>query len=142
MAGVIADVAGAAVLREVQRVMFRPWDWSQDWHCLGDAADVFRALWGVDPIATVRGLATTEREASRIVDAAGGLDPFAARAFEAAGLVRVACRAGAIGVGLSNGGTFGGRVAMICIAPGTWVAKTAGGFGNVQWWGEGWICRS
>jgi hypothetical protein len=142
MAGVMERVTGADVLRQAERVMLRPWDWARDWHCLGDAADVFKALWGVDPIANLRGLAGTFGAARRIVRAAGSLDVLAEREFAAAGLVKGVAVPGAIAVGPSGGRTFGGRVTLICVAPGVWLGKTMGGFANRQWDGEGWACRS
>jgi len=138
----MARVTGAEVLALVERIMRRPWDWARDWHCLGDASDVFRALWEVDPIAGLRGLARSYGGARRIVQAAGSLDALAEREFRAAGLVKGEAAPGAIAIGPSRGRVFGGRVALVCIGPGAWAGKTASGVGLVDWTGEGWTCRS
>lgn len=140
MAGVIEELRATDVLRAAEAVMLRPWDWARDWHCLGDAGDVFKALWGVDPVPGLRGIAPTFGAARRIVTAAGSLDALAEREFRAAGLVKGPARPGAIAVGPSRGPSFGGRMTLICYCRGVWLGKTAKGLGSQMWHSEGWSC--
>jgi hypothetical protein len=122
--------------------MCRPWDWSRDWHCLGDASDVFGAIWGVDPMALVRGRALSIRGALGVVSGFGGMDAMAAECFASAGLVRGPAVPGAIAVGPSAVAAFGGRAAMICIEPGLWAGKGRDGMAMIEADCEGWSCRS
>lgn len=137
----MAGMTHAAVLACVESVMQRPWDWRRDWNCLGDAADVFCSLWGVDPVPGLRGLSRTYGGARRLVCGAGGMVALVEREFQTAGLVKRAAEPGAIGIGptLSNG--FGRVAAMVCINPGLWAGKAARGFTIVAYDGEGWICQ-
>lgn len=105
----------------------RGWDFSREWNCVGDAADCFFALFGVDPVASLRGRFLTSAAAARAVAKAGGLDTFAEEAFQAAGLEAGAPATGSIGIGETDVATFGGRMAMICIEPGLWVGKASRG---------------
>lgn len=138
MARVISGVSPAQVLAAVEAVMSRRWDWSRDWHCLGDASDVFQMLWGADPMAGLRGQARTFGGARRIVQGAGGMDALAAREFKAAGLQRGPECTGQIVIGPTTARAFGGRATLICIMPGQWAGKGLAGFDIIDWHGEGW----
>jgi hypothetical protein len=137
----VAGITPADVLSAVESVMFRHWDWSCDHHCLGDASDVFRALWGVDPMAAIRGKARSFCGAVRVVGGFGGMDGLADTLFPQAGLARQIAAPGAIAIGPSGGRIFGGRVALICIKPGFWAGKSDGGFSVIQWNGNGWRAK-
>jgi hypothetical protein len=128
------------VLAAVERVMLRPWDWSCDHHCLGDASDVFRALWGVDPMAQLRGEARTFGAARRIIMGFGGMARLAETVFPAAGLARCDAAPGAIGIGPSGGSLFGGLAALVCIKPGLWAGKSVDGYTVIQCQTDGWSC--
>jgi hypothetical protein len=135
----MAGMTPAAVLACVESVMQRPWDWRRDWNCLGDAADVFRSLWGVDPAPGLRGLARTYGGARRLVCGAGSMAALVEREFCTAGLVKGVAVPGAIGIGPTLSRGFGSVAAMVCIKPGFWAGKAARGFTVVAHDGEGWV---
>ena len=135
----MARVTPAAVLACVERIMHRPWDWRRDWNCLGDAADVFRGLWDVDPVPGLRGLSKTYGGARRLVLGAGGMVALVEREFRTAGLVKGAAAPGAIGIGPTLSKGFGSVAAMVCIEPGRWAGKAQRGFTVVAHDGEGWV---
>jgi hypothetical protein len=135
----MAGVTPAAVLACVEIVMARQWDWRRDWNCLGDAADVFRSLWGVDPVPGLRGLSRTYGGARRLVTSAGGMVALVEREFQTAGLVKSAAEPGAIGIGPTLSKGFGSVAAMVCIKHGFWAGKAARGFTVVSHDGEGWV---
>jgi hypothetical protein len=130
------------VLAMVERVMYRPWDWSRDWHCLGDAADVFLGLWGLDPMAGLRGKATSLCRALQIVRGAGGMACLLEREFAATGLVQGRAVPGSICVAPTTSSPFGDFAAAICIMPGVVAGKTNGGFEIMQTDVTGWIWPS
>lgn len=119
----------------------RGWDWTREWHCLGDASDTFASLFRFDPMGPVRGRYTAEITAARAVRRAGGLDAFCASLFAAAGLVRADPQPGAIGIGPTEAAAFGGRSALICIEPRLWAGKSARGATMIETDDvEAWIC--
>lgn len=130
------------VLDAVESVMLRPWDWLRDFHCLGDAADVFRVLWHRDPMQGLRGQARTFGGARRIVAGAGGMARLAEREFAAAGLVRSAAAPGVIGLAPTAASSFGPVAVAICVQPGLWAGKSKAGYDVIDWDGEGWSCPS
>jgi hypothetical protein len=138
----MAGVTPAAVLACVEGVMQRPWDWRRDWNCLGDAADVFRSLWGVDPVPGLRRLSQTYGGARRLVRGAGGMAALVEREFRASGLGKGAAVPGAIGIGPTLTEGFGGVAAMVCVKPGLWAGKAPRGFTFVAYDGEGWTWRN
>jgi hypothetical protein len=135
----MAGVTPAAVLACVEGIMQRPWDWRRDWNCLGDAADVFRSLWGVDPVPGLRGLSQTFGGARRLVRGAGGMVALVEREFRTAGLVKGAAVPGAIGIGPTLSPLFDGVAAIVCVKPTLWAGKSARGFTMIAYEGEGWV---
>lgn len=136
MAGVTPD----RVLDAVEAVMVRGWEWGCA-DCAMAAGDVFLRLWGVDPMARLRGRWATALEAARVASEAGGMERLFHPEFEALGLAFSAETAGAIGLGHVPETVFGGRAMMICIEPGAWAGKTERGFAVQSVNMEGWICR-
>jgi hypothetical protein len=126
------------VFAEVDRVMSRPWDWSRDWHCFGDAADVFLSLWGVDPMAGVRGKAASLCAALRVVRGAGGMASMLRQEFTSAGLVEVPQQPGAVCIAPTKASPFGNVAAAVCITPGLVAGKTNGGFQIIATDVKGW----
>jgi hypothetical protein len=136
----MAGVTPAAVLASVERIMQRPWDWRRDWNCLGDAADVFRSLWGVDPVPGLRGLSQTYGGARRLVRGAGGMAALVERECRTSGLAKCAAVPGAIGMVPTLAPGSGGVAAMVCVRPGLWAGKAPRGFTFIAHDGEGWAC--
>lgn len=138
----MAGIAQRNLLAVVEGIMSRPWDWRRDWNCLGDAADVFRSVWGVDPVPGLRGLSQTYGGARRLVFGGGGMAALVEREFAAVGLVKGPAVPGAIGIGPTLSPHFGRQAAMICIKPGLWAGKGPRGCSFVSFDGEGWTCPS
>jgi hypothetical protein len=134
-------MAGMTVFDRFVSIAARGWDWSREWHCLGDVSDTFAGLFGIDPMGPVRGRYTAEIAAARAVRRAGGLDAFSASLFAAAGLVRANPQIGAIGIGPTGVPSFGGRAALICLEPGLWAGKSAKGATMIEMDDvEAWTC--
>ena len=128
------------VLDTIEAVVVRPWNCAAGLHCIGDAGGVFRLLWGIDPVAGLRGRCTTPRGAMRVVAGAGGMDAMLQAEFAASGLV-CGVGPGAIGIGTTYEAAFGGLCAVICIEPGVWAGKSRGGFVVSKMSVGGWLCQ-
>lgn len=118
----------SAVMAEVDRVMSARWQWGSS-DCCAAACDVFHALWGIDPMAELRGGYHDAISAYRIIRDWGGF-PEMADAF-----ARTACLTVSNGqtgdIGLSRPGDAGGpdgRAMLICIEPGAWAGKSELGY--------------
>ncbi len=116
------------VLAEVDRVMGARWEWGVA-DCCACAADVFDAIWGIDPMAPVRGTYNDAMGAYRLIRDWGG---FPAMADAMARIARLEVGSGQPGeIGLSAPGNAGGpdgRAMLICIQPGQWAGKSEMGY--------------
>ena len=65
------ELTGDKVLRLSMRIMGRSWVWGEA-DCCTAACDVFQALHGVDPMASLRGVYRTKIGAQRAIVARGG----------------------------------------------------------------------
>ncbi|MFB2530719.1 hypothetical protein ACEYYA_00960 [Paracoccus sp. p3-h83] len=123
-----ARPTAAVVLAAVDRVMSVRWQWGRA-DCCTAACDVFQALWGRDPMASVRGRYDSAMGAVRLIGEWGDL-PAMAEAMARAALLRPSN--GLCGdLGLSMPGAAGGpdgRAILICVGPGRWAGKTTGGY--------------
>lgn len=120
-AAVTPDAVRAAALE----AMTARWVWGES-DCAASACAAFARLFGVDPLAPLRGLYRTAGEAA----AAQGPDwpAVCAAMAEAAGLVEGPEQTGALGlIPHPNGASV-----AICIRPGLWAAKTLGGLAEVR----------
>ena len=125
MAGMIVDAAA--------EIMCRPWKWGEA-DCFTAAGDLFLHLWGVDPVATLRGAYASRREAVAILRARGGLSETLRQAAEAAGLSAGTGAAGEIGVISWRGRA----VTAVRVQPGLWVGKSFEGMALAPGEGRGW----
>lgn len=117
-----------AVMAEVERVMGVRWRWGSA-DCCTASCDVFSALYGIDPMMSVRGTYDSAVSAARLITRWGG---FAEMAEALAQSARLSVSAGRSGdIGLSSPGDAGGpdgRALLICIQPGAWAGKSDLGF--------------
>lgn len=119
------DQAMSAVLDR----MAGPFIWGQS-DCCTSASDVFCDLFGIDPMASLRGHYTTEAGAMTIIRANGGWRGMTRRCAAQAGLVDGRGAAGEIGL-LKLPDRF---VLAACVGFGQWAGRVDGGFttdGNV-----------
>ena len=93
--------------------------------CCLSAANVFNTLWGIDPMAGLRGY-QTERAVIRRLAKMGGLAMAFSWAVGAAGLKPREEHSGAVGCVDVAGGHFG-VVPVICVRPGIWFARAIDG---------------
>ena len=120
------------VMAEVERIMAQPFAWGPC-DCCSAACDVFAALWGVDPMAPVRGYSGA-LSAHRLMARHGGLG----------GLADVLARCAGLCDGHRTGGLalscFPGRrqSLLICIQPGLWAGKSPRGIAMVRAAAKGW----
>jgi hypothetical protein len=113
-------------------VMDRPWEWGAA-DCCTAACDVFLRLYGVDPMAPLRGRYSTRLGAMRLIAREGGMLAMAEGLAARAGLVASDGRAGDIGVV-----AFGGQLALgICTGP-VWQGKSERGMAPVHQFVRAW----
>jgi hypothetical protein len=118
----------------VQDVMLVRWQWGQA-DCCTAACDVHLRVFGVDPMAPLRGRYASRGGALRLIRVAGGLVALAGDLAARAGLHAVSDDApGALGVAAMPGG----EALLICLRPGSWAGKTAGGYATVGCAGAKW----
>ncbi|WJS86697.1 hypothetical protein [Paracoccus sp. TOH] len=120
------------VIAEVERIMSRPFEWGPC-DCCSAACDVFAALWGLDPMAAVRGY-RGPIGAVRMMRRAGGLPALAEGLAARAGFVT----GHAIGGLALARGRAGRRSLLICITPGIWAGKSKYGFAILRNADRGW----
>jgi hypothetical protein len=113
----------ARVMETALDVMDCPWEWGRA-DCCTSACDVFLRLYGIDPMASLRGTYSTQRGAAKAIARMGGFDQMAATLAARAGMQPVEPRVGAVGV------THEGLV--ICARPGVWLGKTLTGMTTVR----------
>tara|TARA_R100001244_G_scaffold2541_7_gene3981 strand:- start:607 stop:993 length:387 start_codon:yes stop_codon:yes gene_type:complete len=118
-------MAGIVLARAID-VMDRPWEWGKA-DCCTAACDVFRALHGIDPMASLRGRYMTRREAHRIIRDMGGFVAMAETLAASAGLSAGHGEPGEIGVAEHDGGL----ALVIAVGPGAWAGKTLTGMTTV-----------
>lgn len=134
------DRTAARVMEIAEGVMDRGWRWGEA-DCCTAACDVFAALTGVDPMASLRGRYSTEQGAYRHIVRAGGLVALASRLADEARLTRVrrAYEAGDIGVSLPGVALGpGGRALAICVGRDLWAVKSPGGMTLIRKVSRGW----
>lgn len=125
-------IAPEQVLAEVERVMSKPFAWGAC-DCCSAACDVFARLWGVDPMASIRGYQGA-MAAHRVMVRHGGLP---ALALTLAGRADLSPGHAVGGLALSD---FAGwrQSLLICIQPGLWAGKSSRGFALVKSAARGW----
>lgn len=116
--------------------MAGPWSWRDA--CYGPACDAFAALYGFDPMASVRGRFSTERGALLFVRRRGGMVKCVSGILEPQRFTRNEVP-GALGL-VPVSGPFKSALA-ICVQPGLWAAKCEEGFATVNEFEVSW-CRS
>lgn len=129
---VSADDAMAAVVD----VMAGPWVWGQS-DCCAAACDVFARLWGIDPMAPLRGRYASRRAAWRLVRAAGGWLALAPDLAARAGLVDGTGAPGEIGLLRQPTGYLLG----VSVGHGQWAARIDGGFATTDCAELAWTVR-
>ncbi len=106
----------------------RPFAWGSA-DCCTSACDVFSALWGIDPMAPLRGRYSDRRGAVGLIRARGGWSEMAADLAEQAGL-----RPGIGGPGelaLIGAGRLDAFALAIGLGGGRWGARVEGGLRTV-----------
>lgn len=110
--------------------MLLPFAW-RDLDCCSSSCNVFRSLWGVDPMESVRDHYTDARGALRLMRQMGGLSAMAHGLAARSGLVE----GHAVG-GLALSSDH--RSLLVCIRPGEWAGKTQSGYAIVKTADWGW----
>lgn len=130
MAGI---VTGGEVLAQARALMMEPFAWGTHDCCTG-ACDVFEALYGVDPMASLRGQYGSQAAADTAVDAFGGFVAMCVALAGQAGLVRVdtGTRAGDIGVTAAGVHEPDRRALAIAAGPACWACKSPRGLTIVK----------
>jgi hypothetical protein len=129
---VAAIVTGEQVMDAARAVMLTPWVWGQA-DCCTSVCDVVLALYGVDPMADLRGLYDGQAGADAISEAAGGFLELAAGIAAAAGFVPVSGPAwpGDVGVTVAGVHQPDRRALAICVGTG-WACKSPRGLTVVR----------
>lgn len=127
----------ARELSVVFDVMDRRWEWGAS-DCCTAACDVFKALHGIDPMASLRGKYKSQLGAAKIIAGFGGFVAMCEKLAFDANLSESSGEAGDIGVAEMNDGV---TALVICIAPNSWVGKTEGGFATVDRVLRSWSCH-
>jgi hypothetical protein len=118
----------------VQDVMCVRWQWGAA-DCCTAASDVHLRVFGVDPMAPMRGRYASRGGALRLIRAAGGLESLVDGVVARAGLQRVVVdMPGALGVAAMPVG----EALLICLRPGVWAGKTPGGYATLEKVGAKW----
>jgi hypothetical protein len=108
----------------------RPYEWGRV-DCCTCAADVFRALHGVDPMTGMRGSYATALGAARVIRKRGGFEAMAHDQAGVAGLRPGTGAVGDLGLVLGERAEMGGALA-ICAAPGVWWMKARTGMTSAR----------
>lgn len=122
-----------AALDAVVDVMAGPIVWGAS-DCCTAACDVFQRLHGVDPMAPLRGVYTTEAAALRLIRSRGGWLRMCRGLAVAALLAPGRGEAGELGL-LCNGGRF---TLAVGLGGGWWAGRIEGGFATTQGMVESW----
>lgn len=117
------------VFSEAERVMSKPFAWGER-DCCSSSCAVFSALWGFDPMASVRGYSGA-MGAGRLMSRFGGLLGLAQRLADDAGL-RPGHKSGGLAISIDE------RSLLICIRPGLWAGKSNLGMALLREAGKGW----
>jgi len=116
----------ARVMEVALEIADRPWVWGQS-DCCTFACDVFAAVYGFDPMASIRGTYSDQISAARLIRSRGGMMENVRRTLRDAGLVPCEPREGALGAVVEPDGTV---VAAICARPGVWIVRTMRGLSS------------
>lgn len=117
-----------AVMAAVEEAMSARWEWGRA-DCCTAASDVFLALHGIDPMASLRGRYSDAMGAARLIQSWGGFVAMASGLARAAGLVVSDGQPGDIGLSVpGDAGGPDGRALLICIQPGAWAGKSDLGY--------------
>jgi hypothetical protein len=100
------------------------WAWGQS-DCCTFACDVFCDVYGIDPMANIRGTYDSAAGAARLVRSRGGMEANVRRTLREAGLVPCEPREGVLGV--VTDAASGLAAAAICAEPGVWLVRTETG---------------
>lgn len=119
-------------MAEAERVMLRPFEWGAC-DCCSSACNVFASIWGVDPMAPVRGY-SGPLGAARLMRRTEGLAALAETLAARAGLAEGHATGG---LALSED-TGGQRSLLICITPGLWAGKSKDGLAILRRAERGW----
>ena len=124
------ELTGDHVLRLSMRIMGRCWTWGEA-DCCTAACDVFQALHGVDPMASLRGVYRTKIGAQRAIVA----------------MAEALAREAGLGVGQGEAGdialvrTESGLYALaVTLGEGACVAKSLNGGTILQGFERSWAC--
>lgn len=109
--------------------MSRPWDWVTS-DCIRDAGDVFISLFGIDPVATLRGKYGSARSAMKL-SSQGQRRDFVEASFGKSGLVD-SRNIGAIGLSYNGGPTFDGLATVLHCGDDWWIGKAMSGYSLVK----------
>jgi hypothetical protein len=101
-----------------------PWEWGQS-DCCTFACDVFAALYGIDPMAGLRGTYGSAAGAARLIQSRGGMEANIRRTLRDAGLAPCDPREGALGAVRDTGGLV--LAGIYCGATGLWLVRTTTG---------------
>lgn len=123
-------VTPAEVLAAVETIMLRPFEWGPC-DCCSAACDVFGLIWGIDPMAHLRGQYIGLRGAAALIRENGGLMALAQSMAAHVGLIE-GHASGGVAISIDQ------RSLMICIAPEQWAAKSETGFVVMSRAAKGW----
>ncbi len=127
----------ARIMSAVMEIMDRPWEWGSA-DCCTSACDVFELIHGIDPMAPLRGLYSTEAGAARMIARRGGWLAMCDGLAVSAGLRQGVGAGGDIGIVRDAQGVL---ALGICTEGELWMAKTERGFGSVAQVIRAYTCR-
>ena len=130
------ELTGDHVLRLSMRIMGRCWTWGEA-DCCTAACDVFQALHGVDPMASLRGVYRTKIGAQRAIVARGGWMVMAETLAREAGLGAGQGAAGDIALVRTEAGLY---ALAVTLGEGACVAKSLNGGTILQGFERSWAC--
>ena len=113
----------APVMAVALDVMDRPWEWGEA-DCCTSVCDVFFRLYGIDPMACLRGKYSTKLGAIRKINSYGGFIPMSKVLADQHDLHECEPKVGAIGAIDSS--------LLICVKPDLWLGKTLHGLSPVS----------
>ena len=126
-------VTGDDVMMAAREVMLTPWAWGEA-DCCTSVCDVVLRLFGVDPMADLRGSYGGQAEADAMADAVGGFLNLAAGIAAQSGFRAVEGPAwpGDVGVTVAGVHRPDRRALAICAGFGGWVCKSPRGLTIVR----------
>ena len=127
------NVTGEMVMAAAREVMLVPWVWGEA-DCCTSVCDVVLRLFGVDPMADLRGAYGSRDEADAVVEAVGGFLALASQIATGAGFLPVSGPVWPGDVGVTAPGVHqpDRRALAICAGVGAWVCKSPRGLTIVR----------